>query len=172
MSARESGEEVDRNRGKIAERLVEEGYEVPEGSRVIRLHHQFMMVRAESRSDFPRVSCFVVRGLPKPDRERLEPRHEFTHERDDQTGIDPAGEKYSDRHVGEQVRFDGLTHQRPESLTGFLHCERFPLSPEGELKPPIALGSYAVGVNDDHRARKDLLNGFENRPRRRYVAEG
>ena len=86
--------------------------------RVLRLDIELGVVGAQMRRR-RRLACsrLVVAGGVKADGEGLHrPRALRLHQRDDGRGIDAAGEKRAERHVGDHPQLDGIAQQRIEPL--------------------------------------------------------
>ena len=73
VPARELGDEVGRNRGRVREGLVERGRQSGEELDGVRPEHELVVVGAVALGDQAREAALVEAALVEADRERAEP---------------------------------------------------------------------------------------------------
>ena len=97
--------------------------------RMTRFDIEFSVIRAEVRRDLFGAAGLIVTCLVKADGERFHRARALRlHQRNDRRGIDSAGEKRAEWHVGNHPQFDGIAKQTVKPLDGFVRF-RFGIVP-------------------------------------------
>ncbi len=99
-----TADDVESKRGKIRDGLVHVSHERGKVERfVLDRKPHFVMVTTEELSNISRIVEFVGSVFLEPDRERLYwLGHVTTHQRHDETRVEPAGEHRSHRYVAHE----------------------------------------------------------------------
>ncbi len=137
VPARELRNQMRRNRRAVAERLVVHRSELRDDvHRFPRRHIQFRVLGAEPLRDSPRVIGLVIFGFEEADRERAyRSRGLCLQQRHDDSGVNTAGKKCTERHVRQALLGDRPLQCRFERIgSGFVVCfERRGKTPLGNL---------------------------------------
>ena len=119
VPARELGDEVGRDRGRVRERLVEGLGQRGQELDGVRAEHELVVVGAVPLGDEAREAALVEGALVEADREGADVRDGLRRERGERARVDPAREQDADGHVRDQVGPDRVA-QPLEQLLGEL----------------------------------------------------
>src|SRR5215471_17348011 len=82
-------------------------------------HDEFVMIGAETISNAPGMGDLAEVMLVKSYGKGLDaPAGKLAHKGDDRAGIDPAGQKSTERHIGHQAHADGFFQKLDGALAG------------------------------------------------------
>ena len=97
-----TAQEVGREDGNVAVRLVVVIIELLQFLEIPGVHHRFVVRRAEHAGGFPRRLQFIPVPSLEPDRKRVAMGRFLGREIGDRSGVNPATEKHADRHIRQQ----------------------------------------------------------------------
>ena len=145
MAARCLAQEQRWQRRLVAERLVEGRGDTVEQRR-LRLDLELLVPCPVPVRDGARVLPLVVAAVGKPDRERPHRLGRGAgHRRDDDRGVEPAGEEGAERHVGDEPAPDGRRHLAAHAFDPVSLGRR----PGRGPRAPVALDPDRAGLGDD-----------------------
>ena len=161
-------DEEERQRGLVAERLVERLGEARQQLRRVRLEHDLLVARPVALGDRAREGALVVGRVREADGEGTDRLGAcLRHQRDDDRGVDPAREERAERHVRREPSpyrgADGLAHPLEPLRLGRARRRR--------LRLPPALDALGAALGDEHVARQEALDAEDPGRRAGHVAE-
>ena len=156
----QTGNEIGRQHGRVAERLLQVPGQHRHGFDEIRLHDQLMVVRTEPLCYKPCVGRFIEIRLAESDRKSLDrPRARSCHQSNHGGGVRPATQHRSQRHIRDQAdahRFGQTVFQffQPFFFAGGIM--------RAVLRQiPILANAYLPFLEFQQMSRRQLLNRLE-----------
>ena len=158
LAPRRLADQEERQRGLVAERLVERGREPRQRRRRVGLEHDLLVPRRVAIRHRARERPLVVAIVGEPDGERAHRLgRRVRHQRDDHGRVDPAREQRTERHVGHEP----LPHRVGDRLAHALEPRLVRERLARDLRLPVALDPLRPALGHEQRGRRQAVDSTQ-----------